>query len=714
MTRSRLLIASLSLVFIYLFFFEYLPPFERVHIPYDLQGFHYPLNDYAYRALRHGRAPEWDPTIYCGMSFVGNIQAALFYPPAWILYLLQYPAHALSYLSLEMLVIAHIWLALILCYAWLRYRRLEPLACAFGAAIFAISGYPLLQLQHLGLVCAYSWIPLALLAIDQSIDRGSWRPLWKLSLAIAFAFFAGYPPTWVAICVCVVTYAAARSRMAWRRMLGVIVFLAISILVSMVQLLPAAEAAGLKEVEPRYGAGFRDILYFIPYLSGNHYDFSIRAPVLTNRGYDYLYLGAAAFLGLLWCGRARLREMLPFFAIAAVSAIAITNPFNLVWSLIRHSPLLSQMVRDWYFLVGITLAAAPLAALGADAFLRRKARPGPRWVAPLLLAAIAVWSTVQLLMWRPKGPGLPVGWPAALISLVTLVLLWLVLSAYRGSSGRARVLLAVGALLAVGVDYKVFGTSLRVNASRGAPDDPNLTIGPPPGMNLQNYRRLLGNPEYRAVFDAASASTLEFRHLGLSTAQGFDPLLSHQYKAVVGSKPGEWLIDFDPRNKELLSLLGIRWMLSFEGSPRYSYLVSDPDFSLLQPSDSYFKVFEFVKSQPPYRWERDEPGSSVRATLWSAQHREFAVNSGSGGRFVLIEQYFPGWEATIDGRPAPVSRWDGAFQSVLVPAGAHEVRFRFHSRSLPWGAAISALSLMALAGVYWFTKPRGRAAGAGV
>src|SRR6266851_4611209 len=80
------MVAGLSFAFTYLFFFEYLPPFRRVHIPYDLQGFHYPLAEYAFQAIRHGRFPEWDPTLYCGLSFAGNIQAALFYPPTWLLF----------------------------------------------------------------------------------------------------------------------------------------------------------------------------------------------------------------------------------------------------------------------------------------------------------------------------------------------------------------------------------------------------------------------------------------------------------------------------------------------------------------------------------------------------------------------------------------------------------------------------------------------------
>ena len=75
------MVAAISLAFTYLFFFEYLPPFRRVSLPYDLKAFHYTLADYAFQALRHGTIPKWDATVFCGLSFVGNPQAALFYPP---------------------------------------------------------------------------------------------------------------------------------------------------------------------------------------------------------------------------------------------------------------------------------------------------------------------------------------------------------------------------------------------------------------------------------------------------------------------------------------------------------------------------------------------------------------------------------------------------------------------------------------------------------
>jgi len=71
------------------FSFDYLPRFDASTF-LSIRRVPLPVTDYAFQAIRHGRFPEWDPTIYCGLSFVGNIQAALFYPPTWLLFLTNF------------------------------------------------------------------------------------------------------------------------------------------------------------------------------------------------------------------------------------------------------------------------------------------------------------------------------------------------------------------------------------------------------------------------------------------------------------------------------------------------------------------------------------------------------------------------------------------------------------------------------------------------
>jgi hypothetical protein len=62
---------------------------------------------------------------------------------------------------------------------------------------------------------------------------------------------------------------------------------------------------------------------------------------------------------------------------------------------------------------------------------------------------------------------------------------------------------------------------------------------------------------------------------------------------------------------------------------------------------------------------------------------------------VLAEAWYPGWTATVDGVAAPCVPANGWMRAVLVPAGEHEVTFRFHSTWLVAGAVVSLLALAA-------------------
>jgi uncharacterized membrane protein YfhO len=59
---------------------------------------------------------------------------------------------------------------------------------------------------------------------------------------------------------------------------------------------------------------------------------------------------------------------------------------------------------------------------------------------------------------------------------------------------------------------------------------------------------------------------------------------------------------------------------------------------------------------------------------------------------VLAEPWYPGWRATIGGRPAEVFPVNGWMRGLVVPAGQSDVEFTFHSRLLAAGLGISLAS----------------------
>jgi uncharacterized membrane protein YfhO len=77
---------------------------------------------------------------------------------------------------------------------------------------------------------------------------------------------------------------------------------------------------------------------------------------------------------------------------------------------------------------------------------------------------------------------------------------------------------------------------------------------------------------------------------------------------------------------------------------------------------------------------------------------------------VASQIYYPGWKASIDGLTVPVVPADFALAAILLPSGPHDVRFFYAPASIKIGAIASALSLVIMAALIWFLRPRhGRA-----
>jgi uncharacterized membrane protein YfhO len=72
---------------------------------------------------------------------------------------------------------------------------------------------------------------------------------------------------------------------------------------------------------------------------------------------------------------------------------------------------------------------------------------------------------------------------------------------------------------------------------------------------------------------------------------------------------------------------------------------------------------------------------------------------------VVLEAYHPGWQATVDGRPAPILRANALFRGVPLAAGHHRVEMVFRPRSATWGALLSLCTLLGVLAL-WVREAR--------
>ncbi len=102
--------------------------------------------------------------------------------------------------------------------------------------------------------------------------------------------------------------------------------------------------------------------------------------------------------------------------------------------------------------------------------------------------------------------------------------------------------------------------------------------------------------------------------------------------------------------------------------------------------------------------DREDPAGTaetsegtVEVTSYRASDVVVRVNAPSPGFVVLADTYSPGWRVRVNGAEAGLLRANYSMRAVRVPAGVHEVRFRYEPRLLWAGLGVSLATALAVA-----------------
>lgn len=103
---------------------------------------------------------------------------------------------------------------------------------------------------------------------------------------------------------------------------------------------------------------------------------------------------------------------------------------------------------------------------------------------------------------------------------------------------------------------------------------------------------------------------------------------------------------------------------------------------------------------------------SVTLTDYQPNALKYEVDSKNGGVVVFSEIYYPGWISYIDGKEVEHGRADYILRAMNVPAGKHQIEFRFDPKSLHTTETIAytALAILALGAIavcfLWYRKQK--------
>ncbi|HEX9077572.1 MAG TPA: YfhO family protein [Anaerolineae bacterium] len=89
----------------------------------------------------------------------------------------------------------------------------------------------------------------------------------------------------------------------------------------------------------------------------------------------------------------------------------------------------------------------------------------------------------------------------------------------------------------------------------------------------------------------------------------------------------------------------------------------------------------------------------VEITLYEPDRVSVDISTDRAGYLVLADSWYPGWNVTVDSRPAPLYRADLLFRAVAIEPGRHTLVFEYRPFSFILGVVVSVTSLLVLGGL---------------
>jgi Bacterial membrane protein YfhO len=75
------------------------------------------------------------------------------------------------------------------------------------------------------------------------------------------------------------------------------------------------------------------------------------------------------------------------------------------------------------------------------------------------------------------------------------------------------------------------------------------------------------------------------------------------------------------------------------------------------------------------------------------------TETNGDGVLVLLDSYYPGWKAYVDGKETQIARANHFYRAVPLPQGRHVVEFKYEPLSFKLGLLISLSTIIAVIGI---------------
>jgi hypothetical protein len=702
-----------------------------------------PLRPVIAEALRDGRLPLWDPWDGTGTPLLAQLLHGVLHPASVALALLAPRAH------LDALLVAYLLLAALGAYAAARALEAAPPAAAAAALGYAGSGYVLASLANLPFLAGAASLPW-LVAAGRRAGQGARLAAAGLALAAATTALSGDVHALLVgglLALALALHAGGAAALP-RTAAG----LSVGALLAGAQLLPSWSFLPLTArslaLDPAMRAQWALSPWRLPELLAPGF-FGGR-PGASTALFQALEPGSLfrmPFAASVFVGSAVVAAALAAARVRAARPLLVAAPL-LLWGalghrlgaeqLLHHLPVVGEL-RYAEKLVGpLSLVLALLAALGVPRLAAVPARAvgllaGGAALLCGLLALPAAGEAVLGALWPAQA--LPAGRAQAVEGLLHLALGLAGLAGLLALARRAPRAFPpafAGLVLAQALLAAPFALH---PAPAGGPRPP-VPPAPPPGPRLHTPEVRLYSPEEAAAFGPAFDAEAALGFPGYNVLSRVDNvdvysgLVSLRFEGVWGALdgfPAGWrrygvthlVLPAGPLGEvgRAAAQGGARsggdaavQVWSVPHRPWASFAPSARAAAGPEQARHLAVAAERAGSREVVVEAAEAPPTAAGRVLAVARGPEaIAIEAEADGPALLVvnDAWWPGWEAEVDGAPAPILPADGLVRAVPFPAGRHRLVMRYQPPEVRAGLALSALGLALLAALaLWEERAR--------
>ena len=648
---------------------------------HDLRHHHHPWRHWMAERWASGEIPLWAGDVGGGFPLMADGQTGVFYPPNIVLGLLLPSAHAVT-----VGVVLHGVLAAVGAY-WLARRlgRSEAASVLAGFA-YALSGFVVAHVTYAGFHAVAAWLPIL---VGLALSLTGPRTAALFALVTTLVLTAGHPQAAViALSTAGVAWLARRPG-SWLLAGGSAL---IGVLGAAPQLLATWELKGFSAREGGVLPGFANIGSLPPWELSNlafprFWGWERPADIAltyTHKGAAYfgsgenhwedcLYLGWPVLLlvALSW------RAPRLWRGLAIGGLVLALGKYTPAWWVLQHIPPFDHFRFPVRFGLVMTLAASVLAAWSLDHVDRRLLRVGGV-VSAVALALGAALGLGALQLVGPEQIPLDAERALAVHAGLTHSLSWGMLLPLGSVVAVVLLTRAPERWLKPGLVAVLF-VDLSIGLAGYNPTLPATVTANPGGLE-----QLTQGTWRVATVDRVQPTHLDKRLLasslgllwGTRDVIVMSPLLLPRHEELlreagldVGLDHGVVQARRLEENLDVARRFAIRWYLTV-------HELEHPDLRLVRDEDGV-RLYEDVAPRPMLWTEQDFAADPLG---FDDEHHAWRVTVREPARLLHSETWYPGWTVTVDGEPAELER-EGDHQAVQVPAGIHEVAFRYDP---PW------------------------------